>query len=505
MMPRSSRRRLNGTLTTLGQAFHYTHGQPRPMLTKDDQQDAGDTAETIDASPHATRIREHLDVVLASDEFSASRRASELLQHLVVRALAGDTSSLKERLLGVEIFHRRSDYNTSTDAIVRVTANDVRRRLSQFYSQHRDEPLRIFLPLGSYVPDFVVTPSGESDSVLSKTAQLSTAASPQPESLPNLISSPTPTPEPSPPAAIPIRASRRMAKPLYILGLVLAVLIGWWLGSMVYEPGAKTTRVYSFYDDLLGPIGLNGPGKTKIALTNPHVLLYLGLTSPGPALGESVKDIPVPSDMAAVLNKTANDNQADFPYHHFFVDSSNYTGLGEAKAAFGLARILEATGRSAELTEERFLNWETARKEPLVILGAPHESKFVQDTLSAANFTIGYDSIHNAHPLPGEQTDYSRSRQGEVLEDYGLIWMTQSPSGTPILVLAGLSSPGTAGVGEFFSDPERMKPVYQQLRADSNSKTFPDSWQVLLRIQARQDVPVSVTPVAIRISHSPRN
>jgi hypothetical protein len=285
---------------------------------------------------------------------------------------------------------------------------------------------------------------------------------------------------------------------------MLAVLVGWWFHSAVHGRGAQTNGDYSFYNDLLGPIGSNGPGKTEIALTNPHMLLYLGLNSPGPALGASPKDIPVPAEMAAVLNKSANDNQADFPYHHFFVDVTNYTGIGEAKAAFGLARTLEATGRNAELTEERFLNWETARQEPLVILGAPHESKFVQDTLSAANFTIGYDSIHNAHPLPGEQPDYSKTHNGDVLEDYGLIWMTQSPSGTRILVLAGLSSAGTAGVGEFFSDPERMKPVYQQLRAAAGSGRFPDSWQVLLRIQAREDVPVSVIPVAVRITRQPR-
>jgi hypothetical protein len=113
---------------------------------------------------------------------------------------------------------------------------------------------------------------------------------------------------------------------------------------------------------------------------------------------------------------------------------------------------------------------------------------------------ICYDSIHNAHPLPGEQAEYSRSRSNDVLDDYGLIWMARSPSGTRILVLAGLTSAGTAGVGEFFSDPQRMWPVYQQLRAAAGSQGFPDSWQVLVRIQARQDVPVSVTPIAVRIT-----
>jgi hypothetical protein len=468
------------------------------MLTKDYRHDEIDAAEAGNVPPEVAQIREHLDVVLASDEFSSSRRASELLQHLVERSLAGDSASLKERLLGVEIFHRRSDYNTSTDAIVRVTANDVRRRLAQFYSRHPDQPLRISLPLGSYIPDFITATVREPSSALAGGVHISSPLL-HPELLPAAdLEHPA-----SAGSSVPARG-RVLPKLQYALGLALAVLVGWWFHGMIRPRSPQTNSAYSFYNDLLGPIGVTGPGKTEIALTNPHMLLYLGLNSPGPALGVSPKDIPVPPDMAAVLNKSANDNQADFPYHHFFVDYTNYTGIGEAKAAFGLARTLEATGRTAELTEERFLNWETARQDPLVILGAPHESKFVQDTLSAANFTIGYDSIRNAHPLPGEQAVYSRARFGDVLEDYGLIWMTQSPSGTRILVLAGLSSAGTAGVGEFFSDPERMKPVYQQLRAAAGSGPFPDSWQVLLRIQARQDVPVSVTPVAVRITRQPR-
>ena len=363
------------------------------MLTKDFRNDDVETAEAGSAPPAVALIREHLDVVLASDEFSLSRRASELLQHLVERALAGDSASLKERLLGVEIFHRRSDYNTGTDAIVRVTANDVRRRLAQFYSRHHDHPLRISLPLGSYVPDFIAATVREPDSALAGGVHISSGASPHTELLPAPGSTPIAVIEhslhsPSAETRVPSRG-RFVPGLQYALGLILAVLVGWWFHGAMHKSGAQTNSDYSFYNDLLGPIGLNGPAKTEIALTNPHMLLYLGLNSPGPALGVSPKDIPVPADMAAVLNKSANDNQADFPYHHFFVDMTNYTGIGEAKAAFGLARTLQAMGRNAELTEERFLNWETARQEQLVILGAPHESKFVQDTLSAANFTIG--------------------------------------------------------------------------------------------------------------------
>jgi len=474
------------------------------MLAKDYRQENGDGTDLQESTADAVQIRQHLDMVLASDEFAASRRASELLQHLVGRALTGDAASLKERLLGMEIFHRRSDYNTSTDAIVRVTANDVRRRLAQFYTRHPDQDLRISLPLGSYVPDFIRPSSHESEPVHSGIVAVAGTPVRHPEILPGSSPPPVGITNSAAAAASPAPAKPSLlARLLYPLGLLLAVVIGWSFHGLVNPRTGQTNSAYSFYNDLLGPIGLNSPGKTEIALTNPHVLLYLGLNKPGPALGETLKDIPVPADMAAVLNKNANDVQANFPYHHFFVDLTNYTGLGEAKAAFGLARTLEATGRSAQLTEERFLNWESARQEPLIILGAPHESKFVQDTLSAANFTIGYDSILNAHPLPGEQAEYTRVHEGDSLEDYGLIWMTQSPSNTRILVLAGLSSAGTAGVGEFFSDPDRMRPVYEQLRTAAGSKDFPESWQVLLRVQARQDVPVSVTPVAVRITPKP--
>jgi hypothetical protein len=445
----------------------------------------------------AEEIREHLDMVLAGNEFCSSRRSSELLRHIVERALAGDTESLKERLLGVEIFHRRSDYDTSTDAIVRVTASDVRRRLANFYSESSAQSMRITLPLGSYVPDFIPLAIREVPAGITQAKY--------PDNAPSRIT--TPVRAPGEPIILPVETRKshpiHLTKPValaFCLCMLFALGAGWWLRDIIHGRGfSKDDRDYAFYDDLLGSIGEKSK-ETQIALTNPHVLLYLGLNKAGPALGENPKDVPVPPDMAAVLNQTSNDNQANFPFHHFFVDTSNYTGFGEATAAFGVSRLLQATGRSAHLTGARFLNWDSARQEQLVILGAPHESAFVQSTLSAANFTIDYNSIHNAHPLPGEQVDYFKSGHGGMLEDYGLIWMTKSPSGTRVLVLAGLSSAGTAGVGEFFSDPERMRPVYKQLRALAKKGAVPESWQVLLKIETREYIPVQVSPVALRIT-----
>lgn len=106
-------------------------------------------------STEADAIREHLNEVVQSPAFRVSRRSLEFLQHIVEKALAGEFDDLKERSLGVQIFGRPATYDTGSDAIVRVTASDVRKRLHQFYTAEGvNSPLRIELPSGSYIPEF---------------------------------------------------------------------------------------------------------------------------------------------------------------------------------------------------------------------------------------------------------------------------------------------------------------------------------------------------------------
>jgi len=100
-------------------------------------------------------VMTELTAILASDLFSSSKRCRDFLELVVKRALAGDYESLTERFLGVELFGRAVDYETATDSIVRVRANDVRRRLAQYYSGQRSVArVRIDLIPGGYIPEF---------------------------------------------------------------------------------------------------------------------------------------------------------------------------------------------------------------------------------------------------------------------------------------------------------------------------------------------------------------
>lgn len=98
-------------------------------------------------------VQEQLQRLLTSPSFRNSQRYPALLRYAVEHTLAGFADQLKERTVGIVVFHRPADYDTNTDPVVRVTAGEVRKRLAVYYQEHPHE-LRIDLPAGSYVPQF---------------------------------------------------------------------------------------------------------------------------------------------------------------------------------------------------------------------------------------------------------------------------------------------------------------------------------------------------------------
>jgi hypothetical protein len=107
-------------------------------------------------------VQQQLDRLLVNHHFSHSRRFPSFLRFTIEHTLSGQTDSLKERTLGIEIFGRPADYDTASDPIVRVTAAEIRKRIAQYYQEpgHENE-LRISLPSGSYIPHFSWPASNE--------------------------------------------------------------------------------------------------------------------------------------------------------------------------------------------------------------------------------------------------------------------------------------------------------------------------------------------------------
>ena len=113
-----------------------------------------------EAVKHEVELRSHLDEIINGAAFKGSHRSQAFLKHIVEHALHGEAADLRERSIGVALFGRPVTYDTADDAIVRVTASDVRKRLLQHYGNTGVESkFRINLPSGSYVPEFCFIPA----------------------------------------------------------------------------------------------------------------------------------------------------------------------------------------------------------------------------------------------------------------------------------------------------------------------------------------------------------
>lgn len=115
----------------------------------------GQEIQKADLHRYISELKETLEAVCKSPAFQTSPKSREFLRHIVLHTLHGDVDVLKERLIGMELLGRDASYDTSTDAGVRVRANDVRKRLHAYNESQSGEVSFFFrLPAGSYIPLF---------------------------------------------------------------------------------------------------------------------------------------------------------------------------------------------------------------------------------------------------------------------------------------------------------------------------------------------------------------
>ena len=101
-------------------------------------------------------VRAELKRLMESAAFRSSKRCREFLEYIVEHTVKGPSGALKERSIGVNLFQLTPDFDTGQHTVVRVTANEVRKRLAQYYFAENGSyhPVRIDLPPGSYSAEF---------------------------------------------------------------------------------------------------------------------------------------------------------------------------------------------------------------------------------------------------------------------------------------------------------------------------------------------------------------
>ncbi|HLY19368.1 MAG TPA: malectin domain-containing carbohydrate-binding protein [Bryobacteraceae bacterium] len=103
-----------------------------------------------------------LEAVRASGIFAKAPSLALLLEYVCGRYFEGQAHQIKEYNIAVEALGRPETFDPRQDSIVRVEAFRLRKRLKQYYeNEGRERPLRILIPSGQYVPQFLDSASAD--------------------------------------------------------------------------------------------------------------------------------------------------------------------------------------------------------------------------------------------------------------------------------------------------------------------------------------------------------
>jgi len=349
-------------------------------------------------------VREQLERILANPLFCNSKRYPNMLRYIVEQTLQGKTSHLKERTLGVEVFGRKTYYDTNLDPVVRTTAGEIRKRIAQYYHEPgRENEIRIDLPMGSYVPE-IRMPTSEARS--------------------SPILPPQPAPAPDAPkiesGGVPIR--RWLPSALAVAALV-SFLLWFWTGTSrttlekFWTPVVEvpTPVLLCIGRDLFANVsGMQGPGGTPLsAPSSPPVPLH---------------DVTTLVRVAGVLQTLRKDYriQADTTTSFTDLRSSSVVLIG----SYNNGWTIRLTGlQRFRFEQSGDIRWIADRQNP--------ERKDW--------------AVNLATPIPN------------LTEDYALVSRARNPTTDRIMVVAaGLRSYGTIAAGEFLTNPEYLAAIVKQ-------------------------------------------
>mgnify|MGYP003349537954 CR=1 FL=1 len=93
------------------------------------------SSSSLVASGRESSIAAELKRVLESAEFRQSEQSKKLLRYLVEVSVDEAQEPLRERAIGAAVFGLEPGYDTAANPIVRVRANELRKRLAKYYQQ----------------------------------------------------------------------------------------------------------------------------------------------------------------------------------------------------------------------------------------------------------------------------------------------------------------------------------------------------------------------------------
>lgn len=355
--------------------------------------------------------------ILTSPAFRSSSRCVALLRYLIDHALEGNEGEIKERTLGVEVFGRDTGYDTATDSIVRRIANEVRKRLAQYYQEQSGlRPVKISLLRGSYLPkiDFIEEPQIVSVYGLPLATEKHSPLSTQKAR--NIT------------RFFPTASRRRWAL------AIAAVLFVCTLGIQVRHQLPESAQ-RSFWKPLL-----NSNSEIRVCL-------------PDEASG-----------ISAVINgvQLADDPAKSMSFHN-------------ARAGYSVTTLLTSSRKTTSLRPCSALRSQDFQNGPVVLIGGL-DNPIVPNMLSNCRYSLHFDSatgdrwVQDAqNPTNRDWKIESRTSSDAYLNDYAVITRLFNPETKQwVIALSGLRSYGTQAAALLVTDQKFIHSIPSGVTAKRN-------------------------------------
>lgn len=382
----------------------------------------------------AEAIREELEEILKSTHFAGSQRCRDFLAFVVDRSLGGDTENLTERFIGADLFGRPLDYDTKSDSIVRVCANDVRRRLSEYHSHRLSvPPVAITLTSGNYLPEFHFPERPEP--VLVSTAVTASEVADRPEASDTSAQAHV---------HVPTRG-RRIS--LLVLAAILILL-----GTFLLAHSRKSATPQNDLEAFWQPILQNRFGVIVCLADSTSFWL------PEPMRQAVEAGRPLPLEKAGQISTTKGD----------------FASSGNIRAALSMMSLLDHHGVHNELLWPQEAQASDLEKSNVIYVGA-----FSNPATINLNENLRFSFKYIDGPSPewmivdhssdGNKWSTTKTYPAPIQQDYALITRVFDPERSRVMIsVGGLNWFGTQAAGEFLTDQTALAEF---------ARTAPAGWE----------------------------
>jgi hypothetical protein len=437
-------------------------------------------------------LQQHLKEVIEGDVFKGSHRSGQFLQYIVDQAIAGRFDSLKERVIGMELFGRSASYDTGDDAIVRVTASDVRKRLLQHYGRYgATSGFRISLPSGSYIPEIMRDPLGEFG-LSEVTAKPHDAGPSLQESAlvadePVVNASAFPQLEIIQPKATAWRLSLLFGVFLVVLNLALWGIF--WSRSAHSEAARISSLPWSAF--------FGSSHAIELITSDPNIAEIQGITGGQVSVSDYANHnyIPAPNKLTPELDNFCR-----------IILRGDKASEVDVPIAAKVAELAQANSKTIDVRAARSIQLTDLKSDNnFVFLGSPRSDPWFSlfsdqlDFRFVFNKDAGSEFIRNFHPRPNEQLQYVPSALGWATGDsYAILAFVKNPDQSgQVLLLAGANAEGTEAAGKLVTDLPRLSTEIRKCGITSSGPLR--HFEMLLHLNTMAGTPNNVDLVACHI------